>query len=144
MTQKNSNMMMMYLIVIIVSIYYIYYIYIWPQIFNIYPGISSDISFQNKLIWINTDRIDVMSEKDKEWCYKILITDAPNVLGIYVDGENVNKQDVLRQIEIFNMMFKYHAKKIYFKFKPSQIVVDFCHSKNLDINEFNIRRTIKI
>lgn len=143
MTQKNNNMMM-YLLVMVVVVYYVYYIYIWPQIFDVYPDVNSNISYQNKLIWINTDRIDVMNEKDKEWCYKILITEAPNILGIYVDGENVNKQDVLRQIEIFNMMFKYHAKKIYFKFKPSKVVVDFCYSKNLEINEFNLRRTIKI
>ena len=115
-------------VIIVIIIVYIYNFYIWPQIFDVNPYQNYNM-YKNKLLWINTDKIDVMSEYHKNWCKEIMIEQAPNILACYVDNKYATKQDVLRQIEIFNMMFNFNTKLIYFKYKPSYEIVEFCNKK---------------
>tara|TARA_B100000900_G_scaffold160948_1_gene136659 strand:+ start:742 stop:1155 length:414 start_codon:yes stop_codon:yes gene_type:complete len=131
------------IIIVLMIVYYVYTIYIWPQVFDIHPN-SKQISFNDKVVWINTDQIDVMNKMHKEWCHNILIKEAPNTLGIYIKHKEVLKQDVLRQIEIFNMMFKFHANIIYFEHNINKEIIEFCEKKKIKIVNFNLRRTIKI
>ena len=100
-------------------------------------------SLKHKMLWINMKDFDVTNLQDKEYAKNILVNQAPNKLGCYVDEKDVNKKDVLKHIEIFNIMFQHLPKYIKFKYKVDPNVKEFCSQKKLKIVNHNFfRRTI--
>ena len=123
---------------------YFYYIHMWYQQFNVYPSINYKKlqNYNNKLLWINTNVLNVNNPKHVEWCKHVFIDSAPNILGIYIDNPNVENVFVSRQIEIFKIMFKHDPKHIYFKFDIDNNIRKFCKQKNLSITNIPFRYTI--
>ena len=74
-------------IIISVSLTVIFFIYfksIWVQIFDVGPE-DQRKSYNNKMLWVNMDKLDVTSSVDKQWSNDILVNQAPNIIGCYVD-----------------------------------------------------------
>ena len=110
---------------------------------NIVYLIEGDIhNYNNKLLWINTNVLNVNNPKHVEWCKHVFIDSAPNILGIYIDNPNPENVFVSRQIEIFKIMFKHDPKHIYFKFDVDNNIHKFCKQKNLSITNIAFRYTI--
>tara|TARA_Y100001980_G_C14555788_1_gene345214 strand:- start:7581 stop:8006 length:426 start_codon:yes stop_codon:yes gene_type:complete len=120
-----------------------YYGYVWWQVYNVYSTKNyQNINYKNRMLWINTEMLDVMNPYDKKWSKHVLIDSAPNKLGIYVDKEIVNKKFVLKQLETFKILFGYNSPIIYFKHTPNNIVKDFCKKKGVEIINFSFRHTL--
>lgn len=137
---KNSEKSVIYGTVTCV-IMYLYFFVIWPQ--KIVTKKHQKSSLKHKMLWINMKDLDVTNDEDIEWAKNILINQAPNKLGCYVDEKHSSKKDVLKHIEIFNMMFQHLPKYIKFKYKVEPNVKEFCNQKKLKIVNHNLfRRTI--
>ena len=120
-----------------------YYCYLWGQIYNVYStGDYKNINYKYKMLWINTDMLDVTNPLDKEWANYVLMDSAPNKLGIYIEREFVNKIFVLKQFETFKILFGYNCPIIYFKYTPTKIVKDFCNKKGVQIINYSFRNTL--
>ena len=120
-----------------------YYGYIWGQIYNVYVMDDyKNIRYTNKMLWINTNKLDVTNPRHRNWANYILMDCAPNKLGIYIEEENVSKLFVLKQLETFKIMFGYNSPIIYFKYRQNQIVKQFCNAKDVKIVNFSFRHTI--
>ena len=140
-SKKDNHMTEIYGITCAI-ILYIYFFVLWPQKI-ISKGDNDKVSYKNMMLWINMKKLDVLNESDKKWAKNILINDAPNKLGCYIDNKNVNNKEILRHIEIFNMMFQHLPKYIKFKYKVDNNIKSFCKKKNLKIINKNLfRRTI--
>ena len=64
-----------------------YYGYCWGEVYDVYPSANyRDVVYKNRVLWINTDMLDVMNEEHKKWCKYVMMDCAPNKLGIYVEG----------------------------------------------------------
>ena len=59
-----------------------------------------------------------------------------------VDKKNISTLYVLKQIEIFRLMFNYECSDIYFKYRVSNEIRRFCEKKNLHIKYYSIRYTL--
>ena len=120
-----------------------FYGYLWKQMYDVYPTKNyKSIVYKNKMLWINTEMLDVKSVEHKKWAQYVLMDNAPNKLGIYVDREFVNKLFVLKQLETFKILFGYNCPIIYFKYTPNKIVKEFLHTKGVEIIRFSFRYTI--
>ena len=119
-----------------------YYGYCWGQMYNVYPNSDyKSIKYRNRVLWINTDMLDVMNENHKMWCQYVMMECAPNKLGIYVEKQFINKLFVLKQFEIFKIMFGYNCPYIYFQHTPNEIIKNFCKSKGVEIVYHSLRYT---
>ena len=121
----------------------IFYGYLWGQMYNV--QVTQDyknISYKNKMLWINTDMLDVTNRFDKEWANYVMMDCAPNKLGIYVERQFINKLFVLKQLETFKIMFGYNCPIIYFKHKPNMIIKNFLKKKGVEIINFSFRNTL--
>tara|TARA_B100001248_G_C27224459_1_gene381846 strand:+ start:248 stop:769 length:522 start_codon:yes stop_codon:yes gene_type:complete len=130
---------------IILTIFvFIYLKTIWVQMLDVGPE-DGEVDYTNKVIWINMKKIDVTNERHKKWTKKMLINNAPNKLGSYIDMSPVNmtKGKLLEHIEKFNIMFKHPLKYMYFSKKPSHNIVKFLKEKQIKIVRKTFRRTIK-
>jgi hypothetical protein len=123
---------------------YIYFKLVWVQIMDVRPE-DERIDYTNKMLWINMDYIDVTSDEHKKWSNNMLINQAPNKLGSYIDvlPKTFTKVDMLRHIETFNMMFKHPLKYVYFNNKPNVDVLRYCNEKGVKVIRNPFRRTIK-
>ena len=145
--KRKTNKFKMSAIIISVSLTVILFIYfksIWVQILDVGPE-DERKSYNNKMLWVNMDKIDVTNNKHKKWSNKILINEAPNKLGCYINMEpkEMTKENVLEHLEKFNMMFKHPVKEAYFKNKPNSVVKKFLNEKDVKIYTKTFRRTIK-
>ena len=129
--------------VIITTLLIFYYGYLWGQIYNVYAIRDyKNKNYKHKMLWINTEMLDVTNSYDKEWCDYVLIDNAPNKLGIYIEEKNVSKLFVLKQLETFKIMFGYNSPIIYFKYSPNRIIELFCNKKGVSIINYSFRRNI--
>ena len=120
-----------------------FYMYLWKQRINVYPVNNyKKIDYRHQVLWINTNMLNVNNMQHKKWCKHILIENAPNRLGIYIDKKNISTLYVLKQIEIFRLMFNYECSDIYFKYRVSNEIRRFCEKKNLNIKYYSIRYTL--
>jgi hypothetical protein len=121
-----------------------YYGYVWWQMYDVHSVQDyKNVNYKTKMLWINTDMLDVMNPFDKEWSKHVLLDSAPNKLGIYIDKKTINKKFVLKQLETFKIMFGYNSPIIYFKHKQNELVRDFCKRKGVEIINFSFRHTIE-
>ena len=128
--------------IILCGLLLFYYGYCWGQMYNVYPNPDyKSIKYRNRVLWINTDMLDVMNENHKEWCQYVMMECAPNKLGIYVEKQFINKLFVLKQFEIFKIMFGYNCPYIYFQHTPNEIIKNFCKSKGVEIVYHSLRYT---
>ena len=122
---------------------YFYYVYVWYQVYDVsYDKDYENVKYMNRMLWINTDKLDVMNEEHKKWARHVMIDSAPNKLGIYIDKKHANKLYTLKQMEIFKILFGYNCPDIYYKYSPNKIVRKFCNSKEVNINNLSLRYTI--
>ena len=120
-----------------------YYGYLWGQIFNIYAvNDYKTKNYKNKMLWINTNMLDVTNIYHKQWANYVLIDSAPNKLGIYIEDSIVNKLFVLKQMETFKIMFGYNSPIIFFKHRPNNIIRTFCEQKGVQIVTFSFRKIL--
>ena len=132
-------------ILVLLSMFvYFYYIYLWKQQYNVYPSKNYKKlkNYNKKVLWINTNVLNVNNPEHVKWCKYILIDSAPNKLGIYIDNPNPEKVFVNRQIEIFKIMFGFVPKNIYFTEPISSEISTFCKLKQLSITYLCLRYTI--
>tara|TARA_B100000989_G_C19329310_1_gene380087 strand:- start:36 stop:557 length:522 start_codon:yes stop_codon:yes gene_type:complete len=133
------------IVTIIVMIFvFIYIKTIWVQMLDVGPE-DGDVDYTNKVIWINMRKIDVTNNRHKKWSNNMLINNAPNKLGSYIDmsPKNMTRGKLLEHIEKFNIMFKHPLKYMYFRKKPSNQIVKFLKEKQITIVRKTFRRTIK-
>lgn len=130
--------------IILISLMILFYGYLWYQEYDVYvvQDYESRV-YKNRMLWINTEMLDVTDPIHKRWCNYVMMDCAPNKLGVYVDKEVVNKLYVLKQLETFKIMFGYNCPIIYFKKSPNKIVKDFLRKKGVSIVRFSFRYTIK-
>jgi hypothetical protein len=129
--------------ILLISLIIVFYGYIWHQKYDVYPTQGYETkNYKNRMLWINTDKLDVTSSFHKKWGNYIMMDCAPNKLGIYVDKEVINKIFVLKQLETFKIMFGYNCPIIYFKITPNKIVMDFLRKKGVEIVRFSFRYTL--
>ena len=138
--KKDTRESAVYTTVCIIMIY-VYFFVIWPQkTINDKVDNLKNIKYKKRMLWINMKNLDVMNKNDKKWANNILINDGPNKLGCYIDNKNVNNREILRHIEIFNIMFEHLPKYIKFKYKIDKDTKEFCKKKNLKIINDNLFR----
>jgi hypothetical protein len=120
-----------------------YYGYIWGQIYNVYATRDyKNVKYTNRMLWINTNLLDVTNIEHRNWANYVLIDCAPNKLGIYIEEEQVSKLFVLKQLETFKIMFGYNCPIIYFKYRQNQIIRNFCGMKGVKVINYSLRHNI--
>ena len=130
--------------IILFSYIIFFYMYMWNQEYDVYPIQDyKNKNYSNKMLWINTDVMDVMNPFHKKWANYVMMDCAPNKLGIYLDKEFINKLVILKQLETFKIMFGYNCPIIYLKTYPNKIVRDFLSKKGVSMVRFSFRHTIK-
>lgn len=142
-TVRNNLLVTSFIFMVCV---YLYFKLMWVQILDVGPE-DNRVNYTKKMLWINMDKMDVTNRVHKRWSYDVLVNHAPNILGCYVDVDvlpkKVTKQDMLKHIETFNMMFKHPVKYMYVNGKVSEDVVEFLKEKDVKVVKNTFRRTIK-
>ena len=130
--------------VILMIFVFLYFKLVWVQILDVGPE-DKRVDYTKKMLWVNMDKLDVTSSVDKQWSNDILVNQAPNIIGCYVDvlPKKITKQDMLRHIETFDMMFKHPVKYMYINGKVSQDIIEFLREKDVKVVKNTFRRTIK-
>lgn len=130
--------------VILMIFVFLYFKLVWVQVLDVGPE-DKRVDYTKKMLWVNMDKLDVTSSVHKQWSNDILVNQAPNIIGCYVDvlPKKITKQDMLRHIETFDMMFKHPVKYMYINGKVSQDIIEFLREKDVKVVKNTFRRTIK-
>jgi hypothetical protein len=139
---ENSNQKIFACTLLLIFMFY-YYVYLWSQMFNVYPSkqYKTQKKYKKKVLWINTNVLQIQNPKHKQWARHVLLDSAPNKLGIYIDHPSPDKVFVSRQIETFKIMFHHNPSRIYFSKSCDNEVSDFCRKKKMSLLHFPFRFT---
>ena len=139
---KDINNKIFISTLLVIYLFY-YYIFLWSQTFNVYPSkmYKKKKVYRKKMLWINTNVINVNNPKHKQWANYIFTDSAPNKLGIYIDHPDPDKVFINRQIGIFKILFKHSPTRIYFTNSCNRQVSEFCQKKKINIHYFPFRFT---
>jgi hypothetical protein len=128
-----------------------------------WPEMEVDKSYsgraRKRVMWVNTNGLDVNSEEDRAWCNNLMMNQAPNRIGVLIvkaqqsgttdpSGTTAPEQFVqnekmtfLSAYEKFTMLFGHPPKAVKFKGgKPDKDTKRFIKEKMVKLNKNNIFR----
>ncbi len=125
-----------------------------------WPEMEVDKTYDGKarkrVMWVNTDSLDVNNEHDRAWCNNLMMNKAPNKIGILIVKVQPNpesteqfvqdeKMRFLRAYEKFTILFGHPPRAVKWKDgKPSKDTKDFIKEKMVKLNKKNLfRRTVR-
>lgn len=126
------------IIILFLFYLYFYYFYYWPEIYNVTP--LQQYEYNNTMVWLNLNNVDVHNPKIQNWANRILVDNAPNILGLQVTKSNISKPELSVLLQRFEILFNHSPKYIYFDKNQGNYIKRFIKNKNIELVEYSIRR----